>query len=226
MSLHNGLASAIFIVTKAYINGFEVQGVSLFNRDKINLIKKDGSSTDQITATVAGSDLIVIQGSDHIVEPGDLVTRRLSNGGEETYQVIDPKYYESTPGQSGPHYQLKVKKLGLPDANRAVQHVIQNITYNVSGNNARVNVGSVDNSTNTVHPSNDVEAQIEALRKEISELKLPAGQQADANEVLDEVKEQLATGKPKRSVVLALLNSLPKVATIAVAVAKISAIFA
>jgi len=195
--------------------------VSILNRDKVNLIKQDGSRADGISATVAGSDLIVIKGGKQIIDVGDLLTRKLSNGGEETYQVIDPKYYERTPGASGPHYQLKVKKLGVPEASAAVQSIV----YNVSGNNARMNVGSIDNSTNIANINEGVGEQLKVLRKEIANLSLSPTAQAEALEVLDSVEEQFAQGKPKRSVVMALLDSLPKVATVAASVAKIAALF-
>lgn len=203
------------------INGFEGRTVSILNRDKVNLMKQDGSRADGISATVAGSDLIVIKGGKHIIDVGDLLTRKLSNGAEETYQVIDPKYYERTPGASGPHYQLKVKKLGVPEASAAAQ----NIVYNVSGNNARVNVGSVDNSTTITNINEVVGEQLETLRKEIANLNLSPTAQTEALEVLDTVEEQFTQGKPKRSIVMALLDSLPKIATVAVAVEKISALF-
>ena len=58
----------------------------------------------------------------------------MSNGAEETFLVIDPNFHEELFGMQA-HYQMKVKKLGLPEAKKA----IQNITYNISGNNARVN---------------------------------------------------------------------------------------
>ncbi|WLG86615.1 hypothetical protein PSH97_08875 [Pseudomonas cucumis] len=190
----------------------------MFDKDKVDLKRQDGSGADGIIATVAGSDLIVIKGSKHIIDVGDLLTRKLSNGAEETYQVVDPKYYETTPGSSGPHYQLKVKKLGVPEARAAFQHIV----YNVTGNNARVNVDSVDNSTNIANVHAVVDEQIEALRKEIANLDLSPVEQAEALEVLDAVKDQFGQEKPKRSVVMALLDSLPKVATIAAAVAKIA----
>lgn len=195
--------------------------MSILNRDKVNLIKQDGSRAEGISATVSGSNLIVIKGGNQIIDVGDLLTRQLSNGVEETYQVIDPKYYERTPGASGPHYQLKVRKLGVPEASAAVQHIV----YNVSGNNARVNVGSVDNSKNITHVNAGIGEQLEVLRREIANLSLSPTEQAEAIEVLDSVEEQFVQGKPKRSVVMALLGSLPKVATVAVAVAKIAALF-
>lgn len=194
--------------------------MSIFNRDKVSLIKQDGSRVDEIASTVSGSDLIVIKGGKQIIDIGDLLVRKLSNGAEETYQVVDPKYYETTPGGAGPHYQLKVKKLGVPEAAAAVQHIV----YNVSGNNSRVNVGSVDNSTNVVRVDEGVSAQIEILRAEVSSLGLTLEQQAESIEVLESVVDQFKSGKPKRSVVMALLGALPQAATIATATAKIAAL--
>ncbi len=194
--------------------------MSIFNRDKVSLIKQDGSRVDEIVSTVSGSNLIVIKGGKQIIDIGDLLVRKLSNGAEETYQVVDPKYYETTPGSTGPHYQLKVKKLGVPEAAAAVQHIV----YNVSGNNSRVNVGSVDNSTNVIRVDEGVSAQIEILRAEVSSLGLTLEQQAESIEVLESVVDQFKSGKPKRSVVMALLNALPQAATIATATAKIAAL--
>jgi hypothetical protein len=192
----------------------------MFDKDKVDLKKLDGSGADGIVATVAGSDLIVIKSNKYIIDVGDLLTRKLSNGAEETYQVVDPKYYETTPGSSGPHYQLKVKKLGVPEARAAFQHIV----YNVTGNNARVNVDSVDNSTNiaNVHAAGE---QIGVLRKEVESLDLSPETKTEALEVLDAVEDQLGQKKPKRSVVMALLDSLPKVASITASVAKIAELF-
>jgi len=192
----------------------------MFDKDKVDLKKLNGAGADGIVATVAGSDLIVIKGNKYIIDVGDLLTRKLSNGAEETYQVVDPKYYETTPGSSGPHYQLKVKKLGVPEARAAFQHIV----YNVTGNNARVNVDSVDNSTNIANVHAAIE-QIEVLRKEIASLDLSPVTKTEALEVLDAVEDQLGQEKPQRSVVMALLDSLPKVASIAASVAKISDLF-
>lgn len=193
----------------------------MFDKDKVDLKKMDGSGANGIVATVAGSDLIVIKSNKYIIDVGDLLTRKLSNGAEETYQVVDPKYYETTPGSSGPHYQLKVKKLGVPEARAAIQHIV----YNVSGNNARVNVDSVDNSTNIANVHAAAE-QIEVLRKEIENLDLSPVTKTEALEVLDAVEDQLGQEKkPKRSVVMALLDSLPKVASITASVAKIADLF-
>ncbi len=187
----------------------------MFDQDRVNLLKKDGSTVNDIAATISGSDLIVIklnrnQGKTILIEPGEMIFRKLSNGGEDTFQVVDPCFYERGPGSTGPHYQTRVKKLGLPEAKAAVQ----SITYNFTGHNSRVNIDSTDNSTNTVLVNSQVNEYLEELKKEILSQDLPLQQQEEALEVISEVRDQFASGKPKRSVVSALLGSLPHVANV------------
>ncbi|MED5607806.1 hypothetical protein VV867_08910 [Pseudomonas sp. JH-2] len=191
--------------------------MSIFDRDKVNLLKTDGTKVDGIAATVSGSNLIVIKGEKVIISSGDILVRPLSNGGEETYEVVDPRYYDV--GHIGPHYQLQVKKLGIPEAKAAVQH----ITYNLSGVNSRVNVNSTDNSTNVININSEVAQEIGTLREAISAAPLSEAEKKDASEVVEAVEAQFQTGKPKRSIVSALLSSLPKVLEVGASVATILA---
>lgn len=96
------------------------------------------------------------------------------------------------------------------EAQRAMQH----ITYNISGSNARVNNHSTDNSVNTVTVSSAVSNHIQALRDEIQRAPLTADQKAEAVEVVDEIEAQVASGKPKKGVLSALLASLPTIQSI------------
>ena len=118
--------------------------------DRVSLIKQDGSVAEGIKASVQ-KNKIFIQGTDHLIEPRDLIQRKMSNGGEETYEVIDPGFHEKFHGIPA-GYQMDVRKLGIPEAKSA----IQNITYNVTGHNARINQNSVDQSVNIVNVAPDV----------------------------------------------------------------------
>ncbi|MGY8830110.1 MAG: hypothetical protein ACKVIS_11260 [Pseudomonadales bacterium] len=194
--------------------------MSLFNRDTVALLKQDGRRVEGIKSTVSGSNLIVFSAhQSHIsgpiqVDPSDLLVRTTSVG-EETYMVVDPRFYEQGIGRMGPHYQCQVKKLGLPEAKAAVQH----ITYNVSGVNARVNVNSTDNSTNIANIDSQVTQHIETLRSEIQNAGLTAEQVQEALDIVDVVQQQFESGKPKKSVVMALLESIPPIARAAVSIA-------
>jgi hypothetical protein len=82
------------------------------------------------------------------VEDGDTVERTLPNGMLERFQVIDTGFHSGLSGAIGPHYQMKVQKLGMPISTlRASAGTVTNI-YNVHGPNARVNLQSVDSSSN------------------------------------------------------------------------------
>jgi hypothetical protein len=178
-------------------------------RDKICVLKKDGTRSDEIKASVQ-SDQITIMQSQPIIETGDLIVRKMSNGGEETFEVVDPGFYEGLDDVPA-GYIARVRKLGLPEAKTAMQ----SITYNVHGNNARINHHSVDHSTNIVQEQVDVGRLITALRQAIESADLSAVEKIDAFDIIEGVEAHFTSPNPKRSVVKAMLAALPDVATIA-----------
>lgn len=184
--------------------------------DTVDLLKKDGSKIEKLKATVQRTKIFMDAGKTPI-ESGDLVLRKMSNGGEETYKVIDPVFYEIPT----PHYQIRVKKLGVPEA----EHAIQSITYNISGSNARINQNSTDNSTNVVNIDTRAIHYIQEIRNELEKLDLSNTSRQNALEVLDEVSVQIQSGSPKKSVMSALLSSLPHVANITSIVSALVALF-
>ena len=86
--------------------------------DTVTLIKQDGTTVEGIKASVQ-SKKIFIQGHDPLIESGDLVQRTVSNGAEETYEVIDPGFHEKFHGIPA-RYQMDVRKLGVPEAKSAI----------------------------------------------------------------------------------------------------------
>jgi hypothetical protein len=109
------------------------------------LVKNDGRNFDfkglltQGTLTTFNHTLLV--------EDGDTVERRLPNGTLERFHVLDTGFH---PGLHSiqPHFQMEVEKLGTPIPSlRASSGNVTNI-YNVHGPNARVNLQSVDSSSN------------------------------------------------------------------------------
>jgi|SRR6266568_4191746 len=183
--------------------------------DTIDLLKKDGTRVVDLKASVQRTKIYMDAGK-VLIESGDLIQRRMSNGAEETYRVVDPGFYEAFHGIPA-NYQMEVQKLGVPEAKQAVQ----SITYNITGNNARINQNSVDNSTNVVHIDARAAQYIATLRSEIDKLQLLEEEKAAAHELVSTVEEELKSGKPKKSVVSALLKSLPHVASITSIIASI-----
>ena len=155
--------------------------------------------------------IILLMRSDVLIESNDLIKRTMSNGGMETFQVIDPGFHEGAGGAIPAHYKMKVKKLGLPEAEKAIQSIV----YNISGSNARVNNHSTDNSNNLVSINSSLSESIEALKAEINRLELSAQEKVEAIEIVNEIEVQCKSDKPSRVVVNALICSLPTAASIA-----------
>ncbi|HEM8280850.1 TPA: hypothetical protein ACXNHB_002491 [Providencia stuartii] len=176
--------------------------------DNVTLLKKNGDRVEGIKASVQAKK-IFINRSDILIETGDLIQRNMTNGGEETYEVIDPGFHESFHGIEA-HYQMTHRKLGLPEAKAAVQ----SITYHISGPNARVNNHSTDNSVNTVNINPDVAEHISMLRQEVKRL-LPGQEQKPALEVIDAIEGQFESSAPSKVVVKTLLGALPSAGSIA-----------
>nr|WP_314563124.1 hypothetical protein [uncultured Pseudomonas sp.] len=176
--------------------------------DNISIIKTTGERFEGLKASVQ-RDKIFFNNSTILVEPRDLVRRTMSNGGIETFEVIDPGFFEEVYGFAA-HYQMVVRKLGIPEAERAVH----SITYNFSGSNARVNNHSVDNSVNSVTYNAEVAGLIQALRNEVSTLGVSPSERSEALEVVDEIENQLASNTPKRTIIKSLLGALPHIESV------------
>lgn len=177
--------------------------------DTIDLLKTDGTKKTGLKASVQRTQ-IFMNANGILVEPEDLILRRMSNGAEETYRVIDPGFQEEFEDIEA-HYQMQVQKLGLPEAKSA----IQSITYNISGHNTRINQNSIDNSINTVQIDARAVQYVDDLRKEIERASLPTPEKTEALEIVDEIEAAFRSGLAKKSVVNAMLRSLPHVANIA-----------
>lgn len=76
------------------------------------------------------------------VLPGDEIRRSLPNGMEETFEVVDPKFTGDFHGIPA-HFQIDVRRKGAFTPGEG-----GNYSIHVSGPNARVNLHSVDHSSN------------------------------------------------------------------------------
>ena len=176
-----------------------------FHNDTVSLMKKNGDYFDAIKASVQPGK-IFIDRSDIVIEPGDLIRRKMSTGGEETYEVIDPVFYEKF-RRIPAHYQINVTKLGVPQAKKA----IQNITYNISGKNTRFNQNSVDLSRNVVNINQELINHVNDLRAEV----IKHGLSKEVVELVDAIEGQAYSENPSKSVVSSLVKSLPNLANLA-----------
>lgn len=192
-------------------------GLESLMTDKVSVLKKNGEQHDNISASVQAGK-IFINRSDILIETGDRITRNMSNGGKETFEVVDPGFHEKFHGIPA-GYQMQVKKLGIPESGA----VIQNTTFHLVGDNMRINNNSVDNSINIAMSATVLEKMSE-LRKEI-ESSLQSDQKKGALEVVDAIEEQFKSGKPSKPVVDVLLSGLPQVGNIATIISAIQGFF-
>ena len=113
-------------------------------RDKVTLIKKDGNRFENIRAFVQ-SDKIFTDDPAIPIEDGDVFERTLLNGIVERYTILDAGYRQGTGGIKS-HYQSVVRKQTKIDLSTQSSPIV----YNLTGPNVRVNIQSIDSSTNLV----------------------------------------------------------------------------
>lgn len=91
---------------------------------------------------------------------GDEIRRKIPNGREEVFDVISSSYHDRFHAIDA-HFVIKTRRKGLMDAGTGGNYV------RVHGNNARVFIGSTDNSTN-IH--SDAAALYQQIRSALSEI--------------------------------------------------------
>lgn len=112
--------------------------------EMLSFVKADGTEHKKgIKGLVAGGKIITFDSS-LPVQPNDRFLRELPSGLVEEYIVEAPGYQGGIPGSIKPHFQAKVRRSDAP----AVP--MRTIINNIHGENARVNIDSVDNSQNLV----------------------------------------------------------------------------
>jgi hypothetical protein len=120
--------------------------VSVFSdleRDTLTIVKQNGTVIKNVRASVQFPTIFITDESVPI-EENDRIYRQLPSGIAETFVVVEPGFLSSPFGGMS-HYEVKVRRVSSID--RKEFDRVTNI-YNVTGTNARVNVGSVDNSVN------------------------------------------------------------------------------
>lgn len=115
---------------------------NMIKPNDVDVVAPDGSVRCRVKAYYSGKQFII---DDMAVDvrPGDEIRRLLPNGNEEAFVVEDPKFFNA--GRVAPHYQIVISRRG-----NFPRHSGGNYSVNVSGANSRVNIGSTDNSTNTI----------------------------------------------------------------------------
>jgi hypothetical protein len=176
--------------------------------DVVTLVKKDGTiAKEGIKAQVSKGAIITFDGSLPI-EPGDHFVRIQESGLAEDYVVIDPGYTSGIGGRAGipNHFQSKVRRSDAPAAPPST------IINNLHGANARVNINSTDNSTNTtitVQPL-EVAALLEKIKPHLSAL--PEEARSKMQVSIELVEAEIRSGAGKSPVLMEGLKSMKVIA--------------
>src|ERR1700722_5124301 len=90
-------------------------------RDNVELLKTHGSAAAGLKANVTTKGITMFPNprAKLVVEPGDLIRRKLSTGAEELYRVIEPGFHEALHSIPA-NYQMKVQMLSAAAAASAI----------------------------------------------------------------------------------------------------------
>jgi hypothetical protein len=112
-----------------------------FPQSDIDIVAPDGTVRHR-TKAIVDAKSVTVPDSSLVIERGDEIRRRIPSGIEETFEVVDPVFLEKSK-RIPAHYQVKVRKKGMFPSGQG-----GNYSFNISGQNARVSIGSHDHSTN------------------------------------------------------------------------------
>ena len=117
-----------------------------FANDHVTVTAADGTVVRERVAADVQTGMIFINDASVQIAPGYEISRTVPSGLTEVFVVVDPGFYAASHGMEA-HYQIKVRR------KEATQRPPNVVTYNVTGANAKINIGSYDASHNLVfHP--------------------------------------------------------------------------
>jgi len=141
-------------------------------KEKVTLVKKDGTIAASDIPAVVNSGLIITTVTKFLIEVGDHFLRQLPNGLSEDY-IVDDSGYHNRIGPIPPTYQVKVHRSDAPAASP------QTIINNLFGATSRVKVNSIDNSSNAVVYQTQDLAKLADEFSRLREALLPQAQSAE-----------------------------------------------
>jgi hypothetical protein len=132
-----------------------------FMNERVTLIKKNGERIENLPANVL-RNVIITNDPKIPIEDGDQFERRTPSNVVEVFDILDAGFIQPLHGRAG-LYQSKVRKATARSSLAQASQVV----YNLNGPNARVNIQSMDSSTNVVNVESA--ALFDKLRNAIKE---------------------------------------------------------
>ena len=132
--------------------------------DRVTLVKSDGTVAKEFVKALVQAKTIFMDDPTLPIESGDRLLRALPSGLVDEFIVEEPGFHAGL-HKIKAHFQTRVRRSGAAPAQ------LGTIINNISGENARVNIKSTDNSRNMVFSPENLEV-FQALRKslEISDI--------------------------------------------------------
>ncbi|EFE8107798.1 hypothetical protein ACRABX_001348 [Escherichia coli] len=194
-------------------------------RDKLVLIKMDGTRVPDLKGSVQTGKIIILRG-DISIEPGDELHREMPGGKFEEYVVNEPNFRQGVHGIPA-SYQAEVRRKSnqQPQAASSAPHTTN---YNFYGDNSRVNNSSVDNSNNFTGSDDSVRqvlAILNSARKDVETAAMEPVESQTTKATLDIVEGQMKAETPSKPVIKTLLAGLPAVAQALPSIVKLVEIF-
>ncbi|WP_430250638.1 hypothetical protein [Neorhizobium sp. DAR64860/K0K1] len=115
-----------------------------FPKSDFHIVGSDGMPKGSVKGIYSAKSITVFDATARI-ESGDELRRKIPNGTEEAFEVLDPQFHEEFGGIPA-HFQVKINRKGAFQPGTGGNYTIQ-----MNGHNARFNLHSTDNSTNTVN---------------------------------------------------------------------------
>lgn len=194
-------------------------------RDKLALVKMDGSRVADLKGSVQKGKIYIMRG-DISIEQGDELHREMPGGKFEEYVVVEPNFRQGLHGIPA-HYQTEVRRKGN-QLNQAATSPSHTTNYNFYGDNSRVNNSSVDNSNNFTGSDDSVRqvmAILSSARKDVEASAMEPVDSQTTKATLDIVEGQVKAATPSKPVIKTLLAGLPVVAQALPSVVKLVEIF-
>ncbi len=158
--------------------------------EKVLIVRKNGDRYEDVSAVVS-EDRAFFDAGDGVVDLGDEIHRETPTG-VVVYIVEDPGYFAKS-SMSSAHFQSKTRRSNKPVPSQPT--MIENVHLH---DNARINVNSTDNSTNTVQKDNVYNDLREKLSDEITDVAVKKQALAIVNELeaaKNETEFSESTGK-------------------------------
>lgn len=153
------------LTESGYSEAGEEPFVNLFSQcnEVVTVERQSGSRQENVQALVTDK-MIMIPDASVAIAPDDVVLRKLPSGLVERLVVTDPGFkaaFHALPA----HYQVRYRREGQ-DREGKPGYVVH-----VAGDNARVNIGSTDNSINTVNSIGCSADNLQQLAEELATLR-------------------------------------------------------